>query len=69
MECDIFRDRLHKNLTPSIASGLIATLFLSFVNISNLLYVIQFRDVKKAFKKLIMSTTTATTTSEVKFMT
>ena len=68
MECDVFRDRLHKNLTPSIVSGLIATLFLSFVNITNLLYVIQFQDVKKAFKKLTMSTTTATT-SETKFMT
>ena len=68
MKCDVFRDRLHNNLIPSIASGLTATLFISFGNIINLLYVIQFQDVKKAFKKIIRSTTTATT-SEAKFMT
>ena len=68
MECDVFRDRLHKNLTPSIVSGLTSTIFHSFAKIINLLYVIQFKDVKKAFKKIMMSTTTVTT-SEAKFMT
>ena len=67
-ECHIFKDRLHKILTPSIVSGLMTTLLLSFINIVNLVYVIQFQDIRKAFKKLTVSKTTPVA-SEAKFIT
>ena len=67
-ECNVFKDRLHKILTPSIVSGLTTTLLLSFINIVHLVYVIQFQDIKKVFKKLTMSTTRLAA-SETKFIT
>jgi len=51
-ECDKFRDALHNSLVSSIVVDLVATAFVGFANGVNLLYVLQFQDVKKAFKKL-----------------
>jgi len=53
MECDKFRDTLHSNLIPAIVFDLISTLFISFANIINLLYVLQYEDIKEAFKKVL----------------
>lgn len=55
-ECDVYRENLNNNLTPTIVFDLISTLFLSFVNIVNLFYVLQYRDIKEAFKKAFSST-------------
>ena len=60
-ECDKYRETLNRNLTPSIVFDLISTLFLSFANIINLLYAIQYKDVKEAIKKVF--TTTSSTES------
>ena len=51
-ECDGYREKLNNNLIPSIVFDLISTVFISFVNIINLLFVLQFRDVKRVFKKI-----------------
>ena len=53
MECDEYRERLNNNLIPSILFDLIATVFISFVNIINLLYVLQYKDLKEVFKKIL----------------
>ena len=57
-ECDTYRENLNSNLTPSLVFDLIFTLFLSFVNIINLLYVLQHKDIK-AFKKVFTITSNA----------
>ena len=50
-ECDRYRENLNNELTPSLIFDLISKVFLSLVNIINLLYVLQYRDIKEAFKK------------------
>ena len=54
-ECDRYRENLNNDLTPAIVFDLISTVFLSLVNIINLLYVLQYKDIKKAFKKVFTS--------------
>ena len=54
-ECEKYRENLNSDLTPSIVFDLIFTLFLSFANIINLLYVLQHKDIK-AFKKVFSLT-------------
>ena len=54
-ECDRYRENLNNDLTPSIVFDLISTVFLSLVNIINLLYVLQYKDIKEAFKKVFTS--------------
>ena len=58
-ECDKYRENLNSNLTPAIVFDLISTLFLSFVNIVNLLYVLQYKDIKEALKKVFTSISSA----------
>ena len=57
MECDEYRERLNNNLIPSIVFDLIATVFISFVNIINLLYVLQYKDLKEVFRKILTPVT------------
>ena len=52
-DCDNFREKLNNNLIPSIVFDLISTVFISFVNIINLLFVLQYKDVKEIFKKIL----------------
>ena len=52
-DCDNFREKLNNNLVRSIVFDLISTVFISFVNIINLLFVLQYKDVKKIFKKIL----------------
>ena len=59
--CDEYRETLSSNLTPSLVFDLIFTLFLSFVNIINLLYVLQYKDIKETLKKVFTSTSSAET--------
>ena len=54
-ECDKYRENLNSGLTPAIVFDLISTVFLSLVNIINLLYVLQYKDIKEAFKKVFSS--------------
>ena len=58
-ECDKYRENLNSNLTPAIVFDLISTLFLSFVNIVNLLYVLQYKDIKKTLQKVFTSASSA----------
>ena len=59
MECDRFREKLNDNLIPSIVFDLISTVFISFVNIINLLFVIQYKDVKAVLKKIMTPITSS----------
>ena len=59
MECDRFREILNDNLIPSIVFDLISTVFISFVNIINLLFVIQYKDVKEVLKKIMTPITSS----------
>ena len=54
-ECDGYRENLNNELTPAIVFDLISTVFLSLINIINLLYVLQYKDIKEAFKKVFTS--------------
>ena len=56
-ECDTYRENLNDDLTPAIVFDLISTVFLSLVNIINLLYVVQYKDIKEAFQKAFPSST------------
>ena len=56
-ECDRYRENLNNDLTPAIVFDLISTVFLSLVNVINLLYVVQYKDIKEAFQKAFASTT------------
>ena len=59
MECDRFREKLNDNLIPLIVFDLISTVLISFVNIINLLFVIQYKDVKEIFKKILTPITSS----------
>ena len=52
-ECDQYREELNNGLIPSFVFDLILTFFIAFVNIINLLYVLQYKDVKEAFQKIM----------------
>jgi len=54
-ECDDFREALHQSLVPAIVFDLISTTFIAFANIINLLYVLQFKDVKEKINKMFSS--------------
>ena len=60
MECDGYKERLNNDLIPSIVFDLITTVFISFVNIINLLFVLQYKDVKQIFKKIMTPITSLT---------
>ena len=55
-ECDKYRENLNNNLTPSILFDMISTVFLSLLNVIDLIYVVQFKDIKEAFQKAFTST-------------
>ena len=55
-ECDRYRENLNNDLTPSVVFDMISTVFLSLVNIINLLYVLQYKDIKETFQKAFAST-------------
>ena len=59
VECDRYRENLNSNLIPAFVFDVISTLFLSCVNILNLLYVLQYKDVKEALKKVFPSISNA----------
>ena len=52
-ECDQYREELYSGLIPSFVFDLILTFFLALVNVINLLYVLQYKDVKEAFQKIM----------------
>ena len=54
-ECDDFRETLHQGLIPAIVFDTLITFFIALINIVNLLYVLQYQDVKKTFIKLFSS--------------
>jgi len=45
-ECDEYKKEIHRKLIPSIIFDLISTMFVALVNGINLLYVIQYKDIK-----------------------
>ena len=63
MECERYREELYNGLVPSVVFDLIATLFISLLNIINLLYVIQYKDVKEVFKKILIPITSLSSAS------
>ena len=52
-ECNQFREELNSGLITSFVFDLIFTFFTALVNIINLLYVLQYRDVKEVFQKIM----------------
>lgn len=60
LECDQYREELNNNLIPSFVFDLIVTVLIAFVNIINLLYVVQYKDVKEAFQKILIPLTSVT---------
>jgi len=46
MECEKFKNVLHQKMVPSVVFDLISTMFAAMVNVINLLYVLQYRDIK-----------------------
>ena len=61
-ECDQYREELYSGLIPSFVFDMILTVFLALVNVINLLFVLQYKDVKEAFQKIM---TTFSFTSEI----
>ena len=51
-ECRIFQEQLQNDAVLWLVVDCISILLLSFVNLFNLFFVIQFSDVKASFKKL-----------------
>ena len=51
-ECNQYREELNDNLIASAVIDLISISFSSFVNVINLLYVIPYNDVKRAYQKI-----------------
>ena len=60
IECDGYRERLNNDLILSIVFDLIVTVLISFVNIINLLFVLQYKDIKQIFKKILTPITSLT---------
>ena len=54
MECDMFRDKLLEVQTETVVMDILATAVLSFVNVVNLFFVINFSDFKKYLKKKVL---------------
>lgn len=54
-ECNQYRENLNNHMIPSLVFDLVSTLFLSLVNAINLVYVLQYKDVKEAIKKVFNS--------------
>ena len=63
MECEGYREELNDDLIPTIVIDMILTVFISFVNIINLLYVLQYKDVKELFRKILIPITTLSSES------
>ena len=59
VECDEYRETLNSNLIPTYVFDVISTLFLSCINVLNLLYVLQYKNVKEALKKVFPSISNA----------
>ena len=57
-ECDGFREALHQGLIPAIVFDNLFTIFFAFINIINLLFVLQYQDAKKVLSKFFSSITT-----------
>ena len=51
-ECEVFRENLKQSSIPLLVVTSIVVIFTSFCNIVNLIFVLQFSNVKKWIKKL-----------------
>ena len=56
VECDRYREELNDDLITFIVVDLISSFFISFANIINLLYILQYKDVKDVFQKILAFT-------------
>ena len=56
-ECDVYRKRIESITWPSYFLDLASTLSLSFITLSNLIYVLQINDIKKKLFKSKENTT------------
>ena len=53
-ECDVFRDQLLEVQTETVVMDILSIIVLSFVNVVNLFFVINFSDFKKYLKKKVL---------------
>ena len=51
-ECDEYREQLNQHLLPVLVFDLLSTFFIALINMVNLLFVLQYRDVKKLKDKV-----------------
>ena len=56
VECDRYREELNDDLIPFIVFDLILSFFNALANIINLLYILQYKDVKDVFQKILTFT-------------
>ena len=56
VECDRYREELNDDLIPFIVFDAISLFFIAFANIVNLLYILQYKDVKDVFQKILTFT-------------
>ena len=56
VECDWYREELNDDLIPFVVVDLILSFFVAFANIVNLLYILQYKDVKDVFQKILTFT-------------
>ena len=56
VECERYREDLKNDLIPFVVLDLISFFCFAFVNIVNLLYVLQYKDVKNVFQKILTIT-------------
>ena len=53
VECDRYREELNNDLILSVVLDLISFFVIALGNIINLLYVLQYKDVKDVFQKIL----------------
>ena len=51
-ECDKYREQLNQHLLPVLVFDLLATSFIALINIVNLLFVLQYKDIKLLTKRV-----------------
>ena len=56
VECERYREDLNNDLIPFVVFDLISFFAIAFGNIVNLLYVLQYKDVKDVFQKILTIT-------------
>ena len=55
-ECDRYREEVNDDLITFIVFNLISSFFIAFANIIHLLYILQYKDVKDVFQKILTFT-------------